>query len=337
MKRFLRVAAFASACLLTGCGGGGGGGGETAAPGTGKVSFGVSDAPVDDASHVVITVDKVTLRRDGAADVVVDRFSIPALHLTNADTFQIDLLDYRNGARLLVIDNLEVPAGTYSQLVLHVLDEDVNYSYVDTVNGRTPIKLPSGDLKLGGLNVNVGGVYTYTLDFDLRRSMTYNPGPDRYILKPRGVRIVDEALAARLGGVVDHGLFNTVAPCSSKVDPTVGNVVYLYQGHGLDRTRLADSFDPTLPGASFPSAALEPFGAANVSQALDGSWHYMFGYLPAGDYTLAFSCAAEGDFADTYDGITLPLPSDQWAEITLAAGQNATCGLPFASGLCAAP
>lgn len=322
MKKLITITALSVAVL--GCGGGGGGNSFSSA---GTVSFGIADAPVDDADHVVITVDKVTLRRDGADDIVIDRFTIPSLSLTNAATFQIDLLDYRNGNRVLVIDDLVVPSGTYSQLILHVLDNDVNYSYVDVGGTRTPIKQPSSELKLGGFTVDANGVYTYTLDFDLRKAMTYNPGPDRYILKPRGVRIVSEALAATLTGTVDSALFNTDPSCSSKADPTKGNVVYLYAGHNLSGV-LGDVYDPELPTV-VPVTALNPYEAANVYQAGDGSWHYHFGYLPAGDYTLAFSCNAEADTADTYDGIAIPLPSDQRIEVSLPAGQQTTLNLPI--------
>ncbi len=336
MQKYLVIMLFAWA--LTACGGGGGGSSNntTASTGNATVSFGVADAPVDTAAAVVITVDQVRLRRDGASDVVIDRFTIPSLGIADADTFQIDLLDYRNGARALIVNGLVIPAGSYSQLVLHVLDEDVNLSYVEMNDGeRTPIKLPSGDLKLGGFSVIEGGVYTFTLDFDLRKAMTYNPGPDRYILKPRGVRIVSDALAATLGGTVDNVLFNvnSISACASKIDPTVGNVLYLYQGHNLDPSKLADVYDPDV-ATGVPAGAVNPYEAADVYQDDDGNWHYQFGFLPNGDYTLAFSCNAAGDFAESYDGAVIPLPSDQLVEVSLTAGQHKTCNLPIADGVC---
>lgn len=298
------------------------------------VSFGIADAPVDDAKAVVITIDKVILRRDGAADVVVDRFTIPSLNLSDVDTFQIDLLDYRNGKRLLVVDGLTVPAGSYSQLILHVIDGDISRSYVEEIGGAVKeIKQPSGDLKLGGFTVNQAGVYAFTLDFDLRKAMTYNPGPARYILKPRGVRLVDNALAASLSGSVGDALFNTDPACAGKLDPLVGNVVYLYQGHGLAPSSLVDMYDPDID-TSAPAGSVNPYAATNVYQVQDGTWHYSFGFVPAGSYTLAFSCNAAGDTAENYDGITIPLPAGQAAEISLGEGQAKTCNLPIAGGAC---
>ena len=335
---------FCASALLAACGGGGGGDDSSTAS-TGTVSFSLTDAPVDDAKHVVVTVDKVILRRNGASDVVIDTFTIPPLNLANADTFQIDLLDYRNGNGLLFINGLVVPAGTYSQLILQVIDGDSTHSYVHEMDDEIKqIKQPSGDLKLGGFTVQQGGVYSYMLDFDLRKAMTYNPGnngngQDRYILKPTGVRLLDLQLAASLSGRVDDDLFSDTA-CASKVDPTVGNAVYLYQGVDLAPLNLADVYDPAL-AVGVPAGAISPYAAANVyPDTVNGGYVYSLGYVPAGNYTLAFSCDAMDDDPEQYDGIetpvvTIPLPADQLTELTLTAGQAAICNLPVSGGICA--
>ena len=53
-----------------------------------------------------------------------------------------------------------------------------------------------------------GAVEGCRLIFDLRKAMTYNPGPDRYILKPTGVRVVEVETAASISGEVHSNLFN---------------------------------------------------------------------------------------------------------------------------------
>jgi hypothetical protein len=330
MKKIAALTALS--ILLHGCGGGGGGGSDNGSTNTGTVTLAIADALVDNIDSVVITVDKVILRRDGGSDVVVERFTIPALGLTDSDTFQIDLLDYRNGQRLLIVDDLVVPAGNYSQLILQVLDDDVNYSYVDTLGNRVPIKQPSEQLKLGGFTVNANGVYGYTLDFDLRKAMTYNPGPDRYILKPRGVRVVDEQLVTTLQGRVDSSILNLDPGCMNKADPLAGNVVYLYQNHNLSGS-LVDVYDPDV-ASGVPAGAVNPYASATVYRASDSSWRYHFGFLPAGDYTLAFACHAEGDYADTYDHVAIPQPGTQRTELTLTALEQSECDLPIADGHC---
>ena len=48
--------------------------------------------------------------------------------------------------------------------------------------------MPSGELKLGGFSVSATSSQIFVEGFGLRQAMTYNPGPDRYILKSRGVK-----------------------------------------------------------------------------------------------------------------------------------------------------
>ena len=55
----------------------------------------------------------------------------------------------------------------------------------------------------------------------------------------------------------------------------------------------------------------------------DGS--YMFAYLPAGAYTLAFSCDATDDDPDFDDNILIPSPEDQLVEVSTSAGEQWTC------------
>jgi hypothetical protein len=56
---------FIAACLLAGCGGGGGGSTETP---MGRISLGITDAPVDGATAVVVKFTAVELKpEDGSA------------------------------------------------------------------------------------------------------------------------------------------------------------------------------------------------------------------------------------------------------------------------------
>jgi hypothetical protein len=45
----------------------------------------------------------------------------------------------------------------------------------------------------------------YTLDFDLRKSVTYAPGLDRHILKPT-VRILQTDVVGEIAGTIDNAL-----------------------------------------------------------------------------------------------------------------------------------
>lgn len=329
----------------------------------GTLSIGLSDAPVDDLKEVVIEVDRITLVRSGD-DVVIETFTVsdPAngIDVVEAETLQLNLLNYQGRDQLFIIDELPVPDGSYSDLQLLILDDNVNQSYVMELDDEIKeLKLPSGELRLGSFSVETEESQTFTIEFDLRQAMTYNPGPDRYILKPRGIRLQDNAAASALQGDVDSSLFDTESPCDEKVDPTQGNVIYLFSGSlqddeedeesednstsddatddnsaELDVDNLADVFDPE-EDSDAPDNAVAPFAATvPVETGQENEWEYQFGFLPAGDYVLVFSCDAADDEPETFDDIALPLPEEQIIELTLGAGTTTLCNLPIVDGAC---
>jgi hypothetical protein len=232
----------------------------------------------------------------------------------------------------IIVEEIELEAGEYSQLRLSVIDEDINYSYVEETTGEIKeLKVPSDGLKLGGFTVESAGVQVFVLEFDLRKAMTANGRPGeyfRYILKPTGVRVVEVETAASISGTVDTSLFDSNIPCDSKLDPAEGNIIYIYKGQGLVTENLADNFDST--DESAPADAIAPYTSREA--AADGS--YDITYLPAGDYTLAFSCEAEDDNPGLYDGIVIPSPETEIVELTLSEGESKTCNLPVVDGGC---
>ena len=338
--KFLSISS--TVLVLAACGGGGGGGGfNGGTSNTGTASFAISDAPVEGLSEVVITIDSIELRRKGSNDcdgdpatddcIFIDEF---ADNGGTADTLTIDLLDLQGGNNRIIVQDLELEAGDYDQLRLSVIDEDTNFSWVKEIasgDELKELKAPSEELKLGGFTVERGGVQVFVIEFDLRKSMTYNPGPDRYILKPTGVRVVDVEAAASISGDVDSALFsgNSTSPCIDKVDVNDGNVIYLYQGHDLPVANLADNFDSVLDNNA-PDSAIAPYTTQKV--AADGS--YTITSLPAGNYTLAFSCEAENDDPDLLDGIVIPSPATQIVELSLDQGESEVCNLPVVNGDC---
>ncbi len=326
---------------LAACGGGGSGGssggGSPDAPGT--VSFGISDAPVDDLNKVVITIDGIELKRKDNDDcdddiesddcAYIDHFTENGMEV---DTITIDLLTLQGTNNQIIVEAIELEAGDYSQLRLSVIDEDINFSYVEETTGAVKeLKVPSDELKLGGFTVDSGGVQVFVIEFDLQKSLAANGKPGeyfRYILKPTGVRIVDVDAAASISGQVDPSLFNGSVPCDSKLDPNAGNLVYVYTGHGLDAANLADKFNSN--DTSAPDMAIAPYTSVMVAD--DGS--YDIGYLPAGDYTVAFSCEAENDDPELFDGIVIPSPEAELAELNLTEGEAQNCDFPVQGGAC---
>jgi hypothetical protein len=144
--------------------------------------------------------------------------------------------------------------------------------------------------------------------------MTYNPGPDRYILKPTGVRIVDVESAAALRGRASDDLLDDC----DELDTDHANRIYLYEDHGLDTDDLGDNHDPDVID---PGDFIAPFASAT----LDDANEFEIGFIPAGNYTLAFSCNAAPDNSEQLDGIVIPSPADQIIEVSLGTGDELAC------------
>ena len=126
---------------------------------------------------------------------------------------------------------------------------------------------------------------------------------------------------------MDNALFDEVSPCDEKDDPELGNRIYLYQGIGLPDSQLADVFT-TNSGTTVPDDARAPFAvAALLKNTLIGSCEYAFGFLPAGDYTMAFACDTAEDDSVDFDGLVVPLPVDQIYEVTLSEGEQGVCDI----------
>ncbi|NMP30016.1 DUF4382 domain-containing protein [Thalassotalea sp. M1531] len=287
----------------------------------------ISDAPVDDAEAVVITIESVTFKREDTDDVVFETFNNEAEGIIDADTVTIDLLQYQGNDQFTILEGKEIPPGTYEQTIIEVLDEDLELSYVTEIGGENKsIKVPSDNLKLGGVTFSEGEEnQAFTVEFSLRKSMTYKPGPDEYNLKPSGVRIVETSNTGVLSGTVDIDVINQDLNCLND-----SHIVYLYEGHSLSENLLVDSFDNEENDA--PENAIVPFDA--VAPAFDNdtnSYRYEIGFIPTGNYTVAYACntGEEGDDPEDYDEIMIPNPSGQISEISITSTETTIHDFPI--------
>ena len=293
---------------------------------TGTLTLGFSDAPLDDATEVVLVVDAITLQGNNIADVVIETFTIDELGLQEAETFRIDLLSFPGLQQLLVLSNLELTTGNYSAIVLELLDGDVNQSYVMDLQGQKVLNAPASQLTVPGLSISAGS-QAYTVEFALGQSLLYAVSADNYELTNEGIQVIDNDVATTIDGTVDPGLFNLEEPCLSKTNPQQGNRVYLYSGTGHTAANLTDVYT-SASATTVPDGAIAPFKTTRVLEnSTFGRWEYIFAFVPAGDYTLVFSCHAEDDDPVDYDGIILPFPTDQIYELTVSAGTASTCNL----------
>lgn len=310
MNIYKTVPVFATALLLSACGSDGGDGATAAGGSTAKVSFSVSDAPVDSLWDVTIAFDQLELKHENGQSYFIDVDT----DSDGNDYQQLNLLDYQGTDSKLIITSQELPVGTYKELIIHTKPGNMNW--VDGEDGHYDLKIPSNKLRLGGFEVDAEAVQSFTIEFDLRKSLVLRGNESNnsgFNLKPHGVTIIDNQAAASLWGKVDVNLFS-MGECLAES----GNYVYLYEGHGHIDSMLSDNMDPNDEyfdsARPLPDNAVMPYASASVD--VDGS--YAFGYLPGGNYTVAFTCNAEDDDPVNYDeNIIIENPQGQRKEITL--------------------
>lgn len=280
LKRTLlaSVITLASAGLLSACDGSSS---STSSAGTGTFSLNITDGPVDSAAKVVVEFTGVSIK-PANGEAMVFNFDEPK---------SIDLLQLQGSASDSLVSGEVVASGAYEWIRLHVNAEGdgVMDSYMEMDDGTlVELGIPSGaqtGLKLvNGFTVAAGGGADFTIDFDLRKSITAPPGRPNAILKP-ALRLVDNMVVGSINGTIDGSL--VAQECA---DATVNDgSVYVYSG--LDAT-------PTdLQGTSS-----DPIATALVKYT-DDAYSYEVGFLAEGDYTVAYTCSADIDDPATADDV----------------------------------
>jgi hypothetical protein len=288
---------------LAGCSGGDGG------SDTGRMSVSVTDAPVDDASSVVVQFGGVAFKREGEAPEVVQNLS--------PSPRQLNLLEYQEGRAALLLDGVTLPAGRYEWVRLIVdTQQNVRDSYIVLTTGEEcELRVPSGaesGLKLNrGFTLPADGSVALTIDFDLRKSIHAPPGQQGtteectqgYLMRPT-LRIVDNANVGAIAGTIDSALVTD--ECLPKV--------YVFSGGGVTPDDLEES-----GGAS----DVDPLVVTNVDvQNGATSYTYRAAFLPPASYTVAFTC---DDDDPTDDDVLTFLPPQ-----TVAVQNNLISSANFA-------
>lgn len=262
------LAGFAATALVA-CGGDG--------ESRGRLTIAVTDAPVDNATAVVVEFTGVELHGPDGNHLI--EFDSPR---------HIDLLALNGTASEAIVDDIELPAGNYQWMRLLVNAERLLVdSYIELEDGsQHSLFIPSGEetgLKLvSGFVIPADGAANFTIDFDLRKSV-HEPQDafGDYILRP-ALRIVDNAKVGSIKGTVSHTL--VTSECSP--------VVYLFAGSNVT----PDDEDDTSPN---PITSAIPEMNANT-----GDFDYEIGFILEGDHTLAFSCDGEADDPATDDAMS---------------------------------
>jgi hypothetical protein len=284
------------AALLAGCGGGGGS--DTA---MGQLTLGVTDAPVDDATAVVVKFTAVELKpEDGEAFTIT---------LAPAET--VDLLALAGGSSRTLLAQHSVPAGKYTWIRLLIeAQENQPSSYIDLESGeRFPLFVPSGSesgLKMiRGFTVAEGSNSNFTIDWDLRKSVIAPPGQSpNYLLKPV-LRLVDNLQVGTIAGTVATALIPT--GCTPQV--------YIFTGPGI----VPDDMDST------PAPDVDPLISVPVSlDTASGEYRFRASFIEVGDYTASFTCDGATDTAEAEEVLVFAGTQN------LAVTANQTTSIAFA-------
>ncbi len=269
MKRFqnssihaaLVTALAATAMTVSGCF-------SDSTEGTGELSVAVTDAPVEDATAVVVQFNG--LRIHSAAGETRDfDFDEPR---------HIDLLALEGDASEQLLEDEEVTAGDYQWIEVKVQARQGQHdSWIEFEDGTehslyVPSGAESGLRLVSGFTVPVNGSADFTIDFDLRKSV-HNPGASGldYKLRP-ALRMVNNVEVGTLAGSVSS---------EWAADEECAGAVYVYDGHDADTGSLGSDDSPLT--------------SASVSMNEDGDFTYEVGFLLAGEYTAAFTCEADED------------------------------------------
>lgn len=263
---------------LAGCGSGGSSGGSDGDE-MGSLTLRLTDAPFNQAARVTVTFAAVHLKPADGGDWI--RHVLPA-------TQSIDLLTLQGMATADLVVDLAVPAGDYDEIRLLVDDSVPANNEIQMSSGSThSLTIPSGSssgLKIKGrFTVSAARPVTLVADIDLLQSVVMVTGPGDYHLRPV-IRLIDNRSAGHLRGMVDVAKLDGTTTSCSDGDPSTHNAVYVYAGHDA----VVEDIDLTNKDGDAPSTTttikLDPGS---------GNYYYEVAFLPAGDYTLAFTCKAE--------------------------------------------
>lgn len=303
----------AATSVLAACGSDGG-------SDTGRVTVAVTDSPVDVADAVVVQFTGVEMKpKDG-----------PAFSRDFLTPKTIDLLAYQNGERVILLDGEEVPAGEYNWMRLKVLADPnaAGDSYITIGGADCELGIPSGDERglqmIRGFTVGVGTTTDVTVDFDLRRSVLQPPGQtttvpvcdgQAYVLKPV-LRLVDMLEVGTITGTVDSTFIGEQCGTSTESGVYPGNV-YLFGPVTETEPGTPDDYDGIVD---------DPNGADALASAMvdADTFAYTIGYVPAGNYRLAYTCDVDDAMVDANLADTPSAEADEVVEFTPPGGEAVT-------------
>lgn len=293
---------------LAACGGGGGGEGSGGGyAGTGKLTLSITDAPVDGAKEVWITIDGILIKRsegDGnekriSLDVpdTVPNVASDAWEITPEGYLKVNLLQLNGGSTLPLFNNETVTSGNYQWVRFNLVKNGAYIVWEDTNRADSPLQLPADKNELktsGGFSVGSGDSVAYIMDWDLRKSIVERSSG--YLLKPV-IHIKRDDEFAHVTGQVSDSLFNTCAPEDVPM-------VYVFNGTDVTPNDMSSAVFPTI----------------TVPVSPDPNQSFYIGPVDADNYTIAFLCNGQDDDPEVDDNLVFP--TEGTINITLQVGEN---------------
>ena len=285
--------------LLTACGHDDGDTAETESGPMGTMSINITDAPLDEASHLFVRITGLELKPKNGKSL---EFIFCNRHLIKIDeeclnqtTLELDLMTLTGKVSQALSNKRAIPAQQYNWIRLKL--DETNPGHIKlTATGDTeyPLTIPSGaqtGLKINTqLTLQAGHDLRLTIDFDLRKSV-HKTGNGEYRLRPT-LRLVDNSKIGHLNGTIDPFWLAT-EDCSP--------AIYLFEYFPTV------DYDPI----SFYSIAddIHPNNSALITTTYpvlnsgSGNYEYEIGFIPAGNYIAAFTCDAIHDELEIDDEI----------------------------------
>lgn len=280
------LCAYLAACGTDTSSGGSGSSSSGSSTGTGSgLTLRLTDAPFDDAVRVTVKFVEVRLKKKGGSEwVSIDLSSKPQ---------PIDLLALQGTKTAELLRDVKVPRANYDELRLIVDTATMANTIELNGGGIVELKIPSGGssgLKIkGDFSVSDTLPTLLVVDVDLRQSIK-KAGPN-YIMNPV-LRLVNGDNFGHSRGIVDPALL-TAASCSDPLVDTF-NSVYVYSGHNVTPDDINQKSNQNI----------DPLTTTRIGyDAATSSYLYEAAFLPAGDYTIAFTCNSNLDDLDRNDNL----------------------------------
>lgn len=258
-----------------------------------RVSVALTDAAVDDVDAVNIVITGLTFQPDDGQRTTVEL----------DEPLAVNLLELQNGTVRQLVNDQALTSGDYSWMRLQLADES-EFSVVDD-GAQFALKVPSGQqngLKTSGFTLPEGGEVGFTIDFDVRKSLVYRPGPGDYLLKPV-LRLVEDEQSGTVTGTVDETLL--ASACENTTD--FAGAVYFFEGADQTPDDLGSDNEPEV-----------------VTPVDTEAYTFTAAFLDEGEYTVSYTCDRDTVEDDQEDPVDEDLTFFDTQTVSVTSGDTTT-------------